>query len=51
LTEKQTASYANDDDFRVVVKDTLRSEATETGEAIELHDVDGVVLEVFEVAE
>jgi len=47
LTKKQTTEYATDDAYRAGAKRSCQDDANATGEHLELHDCDGIVLEAF----
>lgn len=48
LTGKQTKEYENNCDYRREMQRLCREDSTSSGRQVELHDVDGIVLEVYE---
>lgn len=48
LTSAQTTLYANDEDFREILQESAQLEAELHETTVEVSDVDGFVLDVFE---
>lgn len=48
LTGKQTSEYETNHDYRAGMQRACRADAVALGEQVELHDADGIVLEVYE---